>query len=120
MKNDLINTYQLTLDNGWYWQKKENMSPWKVFSINHFDNKSLLWLLFRVHKLCGAKYSFFKDNNDWSPITFDPIVGITITDIVHAEGFMNNITGRFITITKLQQIRDKDVFINIINIISSK
>jgi len=31
-KVKLLETYQLTLVNGWYWQKKENMSPWKVFS----------------------------------------------------------------------------------------
>lgn len=118
MKSNLINTYQLTLDNGWYWQKKENMSPWKVFSTYHFDNKDILWLVFRVHKLCGAKYSYFKDNDNFQTIAFDPINGIINVDIVNAEAFMCKTTSKFVTITKLQQIRDKNVFINLMNIIT--
>ncbi len=119
-KEYLLEIYQLTLNNGWYWQKKENMSPWKVFSENHFNTKPLLWLLFRLHKLCNAKYAYFSTQlSDWQPVVFE-IDKISWTDLptekdwVTAEAFGYNESGRFITITKLQQIREKPVFIGLI------
>ena len=125
-KVKLLETYQLTLVNGWYWQKKENMSPWKVFSEHHFKTKSLLWLLFRVHKLCKAKYAYFsKYLNEWQPVVFAPDQMlwpdfICENDWVTAEAFKFKETGRIVTITKLQQIREKPVFINLIEVVSGK
>ena len=125
-KKKMLELYQITLENGWYWQKKENMSPWKVFSENHFNERSFLWLLFRVHKFCLAKYLYFSSNLDiWQPVFFEPermIIPKIITDEdwVKAEAFMCKKTKRFITIPKLQQIRDKQVFIDWIEAITGK
>jgi hypothetical protein len=125
-KDYLLEIYQLTLNNGWYWQKKENMSPWKVFSENHFKTKPLLWLLFRVHKLCKAKYAYFSTEfGDWQPVVFEtdkiswPDLP-TEKDWVTAEAFGYIESGRFITITKLHQIREKPVFIGLIEEITGR
>ena len=123
-KNRLLETYQLTLEKGWYWQKKENMSPWKVFSEYHFKERDFLWLLFRVHKLCLAKYLYFsKYLYSWQPFRVEPDRFISSSVVLDADwitcdGFRHKETKRIITITKLQQIRDKQVFINWIEVIT--
>lgn len=125
-KYKLLETYQITLENGWYWQKKENMSPWKVFSEFQFKNRTLLFLLFRVHKLCFAKLHYFSQNIEkWQPVRFEPDKMIwsdfiTENDWVTAEAFRSKKTGYIITITKLQQITVKADFINLIEIISDE
>jgi len=125
-KNMLLQTYQLTLEKGWYWQKKENMCYWKVFSEYHFKTKPLLWLLFRVHKLCKAKYNYFSSyQSEWQPVVFEPDSmlwhdNVSENDWVKAEAFRHKETGRIVTITKLQQIREKSLFIEWIEAISGK
>lgn len=125
-KNKLLQLYQLTLENGWFWQKKENMSPWKVFSEVQFKNRTLLFLLFRIHKLCFAKLNYFSSTlEQWTSIRFKPN-GIESTnnptpeDFAHTEGFLNKKTGKFVTITKLQQITVKEEFIQLMEIISDE
>lgn len=125
-KNKLLDVYQLKLEKGWYWQKKENMSPWKVFSVHQFKHKSLICLLFRVHKLCFAKLNYFtKTLNDWQPVIFEPdrmlwSDFILEKDWITAEAFRHKKTGRIITLTKLQQIKVKSDFINWIEVITNE
>lgn len=130
-KELLLEVYQITFERGWYWQKKENMSLWKVFSENHYRENSLIWLLFRVHKLCNAKYLYFSQNlNDWSPLKFDKMDCLngeferfeknSEIDWVEAEGMIHKVTGKFVTFIKLQQIRKKELFIELIESLSGK
>lgn len=130
-KELLLEIYQITYERGWYWQKKENMSPWKVFSEKHFSDNSFFWLLFRVHKLCNAKYLYFSQNqNEWQPLIFEKIDHLDTrlqrfddnkeSDWVEAEALMHKITGKFVTFTKLQQIRKKELFIELIESLSGK
>lgn len=120
-KLKLLELYQLTLEKDKnYWQKKENMSPWKVFSEHLFKERDLLWLLFRVHKLCGAKYNYFSKNiGEFRTIKFlpDRTQGCELAEV---EAFQHLETGRLVTISKLQMIRDKNVFIDWIEIVSGK
>lgn len=118
LKQNLLDLYSLKLDKGWYWQKKENMSPWKVFSENAFNTKDILWLVFRVHKLCGAKYNYFSQNiSDWNTISFYPDSSY-VSNVVQMEAFQHKMSGRIITITRLQQITDKSVFNTWIDVIT--
>jgi hypothetical protein len=121
MKELLLNTYQLSLHKGSYYQKKENMSPWKVFSANHFETRDLLWLVFRVHKLCLAKYLYFADNLDeFTPVVFNFDGSIKESNLVKMEALQHKETKLLITITKLQKIRDKNLFILAMEKISGK
>jgi hypothetical protein len=76
--------------------------------------------------LCKAKYGYFsKYLNEWQPVVFAPdqILWpdfIVENEWVTAEALKFKETGRIVTITKLQQIREKPVFINLIEVLSGK
>ena len=82
--------------------------------------------MFRVHKLCGAKYNYFSSAlSDWQPVYFQPdrmqySNFVLEKDWITMEGFRHKETGRLITITKLQQIRDKDKFVSYMEVVSDK
>ena len=77
-----------------------------------------------MHKLSLAKYKYFsKTLHLWQPfgIDHDKIVSSSIildTDWITCDGFRCVETNRIITITKLQRIVEKKVFINNIEVIT--
>jgi hypothetical protein len=96
------------------------MSPWKVFSEHHYKTRDLLWLLFRVHKLCLAKYLYFhKTLSEWQPIAFYPDKS-NIVRLPMVEAFQHIETSRILTITALQKITDKDMFINWVEVTTGR
>ena len=62
----LIKTQSLVLnvEKQAYYLQKENMFPWKVFTVHQTLTHDDIWITFRFHRLCGAKYNYFSQNKD--------------------------------------------------------
>jgi hypothetical protein len=116
-KKFLLEAHSLQITKNGIIQAKENMSPWKVFSHKQYSTRDLIWVLFRTHKLCGAKYKYFYANADkWLPVAYgwkDKTFSVCFYG--EADGLIHIKTKHVLLLTQLQKITDKSVFEALVN-----
>ena len=121
-KETLLRLYRLTFKEGWAvddkdnWmvEEREGMKRWKVFTVQDYRTKPPLWLTFRYHKLCSAKYKYFSENIERYEAAYDMYTADQVQykgiDAPYLSGLKNKDTGRIVGITTLQQIGDIELF----------
>lgn len=115
----LIKTQSLVLKDEIYWLKKENMFPWKVFTVKKTLTHDDMWITFRFHRLCGAKYNYFSDNKDkivpvrcdYSNFKESGLMEYIKCLYGESDGLLILNSNIYLSYSFLQTITNKDVFL---------
>ena len=99
------------------------MFPWKVFSEHQTTIHDDIWITFRFHRLCGAKYKYFSENRNKivpvksSPSNFheDGLMGYEKCLYGESDGLLILNSGIYLSYSYLQTITNVGVFLKIMS-----
>jgi hypothetical protein len=104
-KEKIISKYGLRLENGMWWQERENSHKSPIFRDVFLQKNDTLGLLFRINKLCGAKVSYFRSNLDkFEPLKYDYRQGFVATELWDSDFLRHKASGNILDYRYLQTI----------------
>lgn len=110
-KEQIVKKYELFLENGGWYQQKENSHKALIFKDDFYQNNDVLGLIFRINKLCAAKVRYFRNHiEEYDFYKYDYKKGFVKTELWDSEFLRHKKTGYYIDYRYLQTITKKEDF----------
>ena len=111
-KERLLGKHDLFLENGMWWQDKENSHKLPIFRDSFLRKNDVLGLLFRINRLCGAKLKYFRTNLDrFEPVKYDYRWGFVPVPLWDSDFLRHRASGCVLDYRYLQTVTVHDDFL---------
>ena len=113
-KRLLVEKYGLKHENHAWYSEKENSHKHLIFKDAFFERTDIIGLLFRIHKLCIAKVTYFRRNiAQYEPLKYDYKKGFLVVPLWDADFLRHQMSGFILDFRYLQTITNYEDFVNL-------